>query len=218
MTTVKETGNVPVNRTLAKQRRREQLIKATINCVAKRGFSATTMADITREAGLSLGIVNLHFKSKEKLLLETLKYLAEEYRQLWEKTLRKAGPDPADKLAALVELDFSRAICERRKLAVWFAFWGEARSRPIYMKTCAAYDNHYVQVEAELFAEMLQGDDENRHDPQILATTLDALVDGLWLDMLLTPEEINRIQARELIMNYLHSVLPGYFDPPAGAE
>ena len=82
-------GIVPDSRTLAKQRRREQLIKATINCVAKRGFSATTMADITREAGLSLGIVNLHFKSKEKLLLETLKYLAEEYRHHWEKTLEK---------------------------------------------------------------------------------------------------------------------------------
>ena len=213
-----DTGTVPDNRTLAKQRRREQLIKATINCVAKRGFSATTMADITKEAGLSLGIVNLHFESKEKLLLETLKYLAEEYRQLWEKTLGKAGPDPADKLAALVELDFSRAICERRKLAVWFAFWGEARSRPVYMKTCAAYDNHYVQVETELFAEMLQGDDKNRHDPQVLATTLDALVDGLWLDMLLTPKEINRIQARKLIMNYLHSVLPDYFHPAAGPD
>ena len=84
-----DTGNIPDSRTLAKQRRREQLIKATINCVAKRGFSATTMADITQEAGLSLGIVNLHFKSKDKLLLETLKYMAEEYRRHWEKTLEK---------------------------------------------------------------------------------------------------------------------------------
>jgi len=213
-----ETKTVPDNRTLAKQRRREQLIKATINCVAKRGFSATTMADITREAGLSLGIVNLHFESKEKLLLETLKYLAKEYHQLWEKTLQKAGPDPADKLAALVELDFSQPICDRKRLAVLFAFWGEARSRPIYMKTCAAYDSHYVQVEAELFAEILRDDDKNRHDPEILATTVDALVDGLWLDMLLTPKEIDRIQARELVMNYLHSVLPGYFQPCTGPE
>ena len=215
---VKEAWTVSDRRTLAKQRRREQLIKATINCVAKRGFSATTMADITSEAGLSLGIVNLHFKSKEKLLLETLKYLAEEYRNQWEKTLEKAGPAPASKLAALVELDFSKAICDRKKLAVWFAFWGETRSRPIYMKTCAEYDSHYVQVEAELFAEMLRDDDSNRHDPQILATTLDAMVDGLWLDMLLTPKEINRQQARDLVMNYLYSVLPDYFNPPSGTE
>ena len=211
-------GIVPDSRTLAKQRRREQLIKATINCVAKRGFSATTMADITREAGLSLGIVNLHFKSKEKLLLETLKYLAEEYRHHWEKTLEKSGPAPADKLAALVQLDFSKAICDRKKLAVWFAFWGETRSRPIYMKTCAEYDRHYVKVEADLFAEILRDGASKQHDPQILATTLDAITDGLWLDMLLTPKEINRYQARALVMNYLHTVLPGYFHSPPDPE
>ena len=214
----KDPGIVTDSRTQAKQRRREQLIKATINCVAKRGFSATTMADITREAGLSLGIVNLHFKSKDKLLLETLKYIAEEYRRHWEKTLERAGPEPADKLATLVDLDFSKAICDRKKLAVWFAFWGETRSRPIYMKTCAEYDRHYVQVETELFTELLRDDTEKQHDPQVLATTLDALVDGLWLDMLLMPKELDRKQARALAMNYLHTVLPGYFPPSSGPE
>ena len=214
----KDPGIVTDSRTQAKQRRREQLIKATINCVAKRGFSATTMADITREAGLSLGIVNLHFKSKDKLLLETLKYIAEEYRRHWEKTLEKSGPAAADKLAALVQLDFSKTICDRKKLAVWFAFWGETRSRPIYMKTCAEYDRHYVQVETELFAEMLSNDDKKKHDPHTLATTLDAVTEGLWLDMLLTPKEINRTQARAVVMNYLHTVLPAYFASCTGRE
>ena len=213
-----DSGKIPDSRTLAKQRRREQLIKATINCVAKRGFSATTMADITKEAGLSLGIVNLHFKSKDKLLLETLKYIAEEYRRHWEKTLEKAGAAPADKLAALVELDFSRTIADRKKLAVWFAFWGETRSRPVYMKTCAEYDNYYVATEAELFAEILRNDAETQHDPQVLATTLDALIDGLWLDMLLTPKELNRKQALDLAMNFLHAVLPGHFHPASGPD
>ena len=204
-------GIGPDSRALAKERRREQLIKATINCVAKRGFSATTMADITTAAGLSLGIVNLHFKSKEKLLLETLKYLSEEYRHHWELTLEKAGPAPAEKLAALVDLDFSKAICDHKKLAVWFAFWGETRSRPIYMKTCAEYDRHYVQVETELFAEMIGDDNDKRLDPQILATTLDAIIDGLWLDMLLMPKDANHNQAKAQVMNYLHSVLPDHF-------
>ncbi len=207
----RDPGSIPDNRTLAKQRRQEQLIKATIRCVAKRGLSATTMADITQEAGLSLGIVNLHFKSKDKLLLETLKYLAEEYRQAWEKTLRTTGPGPAEKLAALVELDFSKAICDHKKISVWFAFWGEARARPVYMKTCAEYDHYYVQEEAQLFAEILRDDDNNRLDPMMLATTLDALVDGLWVDMLSARNAISRNQAKQLVMDYLCSVLPDHF-------
>lgn len=59
--------------------RREQLINATMKSIARNGLSGTTMAEVTREAGLSLGIANLHFKSKEKLLIETLKHMTGEY-------------------------------------------------------------------------------------------------------------------------------------------
>ena len=38
-------------------------------------MSNTTMAEISSEAGLSVGIVNLHFKSKERLLIETLRHV-----------------------------------------------------------------------------------------------------------------------------------------------
>jgi AcrR family transcriptional regulator len=83
-----------------KEKRREQLIKATIKCVARSGLVGTTMADVTQQAGLSIGIVNLHFQSKEKLLIETLRYVAEEYRLTWKKALADALPD------VLIDLDF----------------------------------------------------------------------------------------------------------------
>ena len=62
-------------RSLPAKTRRKQLIKATIKCIAKNGLSGTTMADVTKLAGLSLGIVNLHFETKEKLLVETLRFI-----------------------------------------------------------------------------------------------------------------------------------------------
>ena len=74
-------------RTASKEKRREQLIKATIRSVARRGLSDTTMAAVAGEAGLSQGIINLHFQSKERLLIETLTYLADEYRRAWEAAL-----------------------------------------------------------------------------------------------------------------------------------
>ena len=59
--------------------RREQLIQATIKCIARHGLSGVTMGRVTKEAGLSMGIANLHFESKEKLLLDTLRLVTEEY-------------------------------------------------------------------------------------------------------------------------------------------
>ena len=66
-------------RALAKEQRRQQLIDATIKCIAKKGLSSTTLADVAKEAGLSQGIVNLHFNSKDNLLYETLRYVSEDY-------------------------------------------------------------------------------------------------------------------------------------------
>ena len=67
-------------RSMPAKTRRRQLIKATIKCIAKNGLSGITMADVTSKAGLSLGIVNLHFETKEKLLIETLRFITYEYR------------------------------------------------------------------------------------------------------------------------------------------
>ena len=63
----------------SRSERRLQLIDATIRCIAQHGLSATTMQLVTREAGLSLGIANLHFQSKENLLAETLRHVTREY-------------------------------------------------------------------------------------------------------------------------------------------
>ena len=70
----------PLSRAATKLLRRQQLIDSTIESIAKRGFAETTLANVADGAGLSRGIVNFHFKSKDALLVETLQYLTEDYR------------------------------------------------------------------------------------------------------------------------------------------
>ena len=128
-------------RTASKEERKTQLIKATIRSIAKHGLSVTTMATVANEAGLSQGIINLHFQSKERLLEETLAYVVNEYRATWNRALQISGDSAVEKLTALVEVDFDKKVCQLNKLAVWFAFWGESKSRPTYRKICAKLDS-----------------------------------------------------------------------------
>jgi AcrR family transcriptional regulator len=135
-------------RTMSREARRSQLIEATVETIAARGFSRTTLTEVARTAGLSHGLVLFHFDTKEKLLAETLMYLAEEYRQNWEAALAQVGNDPAERLNALIEADFNPAICTPSRLAAWCAFWGEAQSRPLYQEAAAAWDDAYnLQLE-----------------------------------------------------------------------
>jgi AcrR family transcriptional regulator len=63
--------------------------------LAARGYASLTIGDVARKAGLSMGIINFHFSSKETLLAETLRYLARGYRDNWMSAVEAAGADPA---------------------------------------------------------------------------------------------------------------------------
>ncbi len=202
-------------RTAAPEKRRQQLIEATICCVANRGLAETTIGTVAREAGLSQGIINLHFQSKERLLTETLRYLADEYRNACGEAAAAAGASPVAGLQAMVDLDFRRSICTRDKLAVWFAFWGERRFRPTYRRICAARDKSYEDRVRVLCAKLCEQGDYPDVEPALVADGLSALTDGLWLDLLVRPESMSRDLAWRITMSYLADAFPRHFQRPA---
>ena len=204
----RKTKSTVKRRAMSKQARRDQLIKATIKCIASHGLSGTTMADITQEAGLSLGIVNLHFKSKEKLLIETLRHVADEYKDGLDRIFSDTSKSKVEKLIAHVDYDFSSKIINRNKLAVWFAFWGEAKSRPTYSKICAKHDTDLALSLTLLFKELIEEGDYRHADAELITTAYTALADGLWLDILITPRETSPAKAHAIAMNYLSIQFP----------
>jgi len=197
-------------RKASKETRRQQLIEATIDSLAKRGYSETTMADVADGAGLSRGIVNFHFESKEKLLVATLQYMADEYSAHWRAALQKAGDDPARQLGTLVAADFDRSICNKRKLAAWCAFWGEAKSRPTYQALCGARDAAYQNVFIELCRRLKQ-DGGYDFEPVATALGLSAMLEGLWLRLMMGTEEVTRETAHQAACEFLASVFPKHF-------
>lgn len=201
----------PGRRTASKAERRLQLIKATIRSIAKRGLSETTMAAVAGEARLSQGIINLHFQSKERLLIETLRYVADEYRATWEKALQGAGNSNAERLEALVYADFSKPVCDRNKLSVWFAFWGESKSRPTYRKICAERDREYDEMLTDLCANLIAEGPYPGVDPALVATGLASMSEGLWLDLLVDPDSMSPEKAIRVYQVYLAGMFPKHF-------
>lgn len=202
-------------RTAPPEERRQQLIDATIRCVAKLGLAETTIATVAQEAGLSQGIINLHFQTKERLLTETLRYLSDEYRSACEEAAADASA--AAGLQALVDLDFRRNICTREKLAVWFAFWGERKFRPTYRRICAERDKSYDGITRIMCTKLREEGGYQDVDPALVADTLSALTDGLWLDLLVRPESMSRELAWRITMAYLARIFPKHFSTPLAA-
>src|SRR5450631_2790555 len=139
-------ATAPRRRVLGRELREGQLIEAALECISALGLRDTTVQDVAKRAGMAVGSISQYFDSKEALFTSALRALSEEFEASWRRGLDEAGEDAAVRLRRFVECYFEPAICQRRKIAVWFAFWGEVKARPGYRAVCAGHDRRHDQT------------------------------------------------------------------------
>jgi len=195
------------NRKNQSEFRKRQLIEATMDCIDKLGLSQTTLARIAERAGVSQGNVVFHFHNKETLLDQTLRHLDEEYKSNWQQALAAAPAEPYAQLRALIASSFTAKICNRRKIGVWFAFWGESRSRPKYMRVCGANDKAFSDQVLQL-CEAIEAGSEARLSASTTAFSIEGMINGLWQNFLFAPPGFKREQALQAVFELLESIYP----------
>ena len=186
--------------------RRGELIEAAIACLSEGGLSAFTIDRICREAGVSRGLISHHFGGKDGLLVAAYEAMTEHLSEPSLAGLTRDGARPAERVSALIEGSFLPGVFERHQLRAWLALWGETASDPrlqaAHRARYAAFRDGLEQALADLATERGRPIDSRR-----LATTLIALIDGLWLEWCLDPEAMSREEAeaacRELVESSL---------------
>ena len=209
--TFPQTAAAKPPRKLSRAARRGQLIEATIEVLAQKGYARMTLGEVARAAGLSHGLVNFHFSTKEKLLSETLLFLAEEYRLNWTEALEAAAPDPARQLDALLRADFNPAICTPPRLAAWCSFWGEAQARPIYQEECGSNDDRYIEVLEGICARLITSDG-SALDARRVARVLRVTIEGVWLDLMTMNAPYDRDEGQGTVFTCAAAFFPRHFN------
>jgi TetR/AcrR family transcriptional repressor of bet genes len=206
-TSVTEKNLQSRSRAVQSEFRKQQLIRATIDCINKLGLSQTTLARIAERAGASQGIVVFHFQTKEGLLEQTLRHLSHEYMQCWKDACDNAEPDPVSQLCALIKAAFKPSICNPKKISVWYAFWGETRSRPRYMELCSNNDLAYSSRLLSL-CEAIESSSESTLSAQTAALSIEGMIDGLWQNFLIGAPGFKRAQALATVFELLEIIYP----------
>ena len=197
------------NRKSQSEFRKHQLIDATMDCIDRLGISQTTLARIAERAGLSQGNIVFHFQSKEALLDQTLRHLSDEYRTNWQAAIAQNGMDPMAQLRALIEASFAARICNRRKISLWFAFWGESRSRPKYKRVCGANDKAFSK-QISLVCAAIETQGGARLSASTAALSIEGMIDGLWQNFLIGPPGFKRGQAIQAVFELVGIIYPQY--------
>ncbi len=205
------TAPLPKRRAQAKAERRQALIEATITSIAEYGLSGTTIARVTELAGTSIGLANFYFENKERLFEAVLLHLADIERSLWQDRLTETPLTPAERLIALIDARFDARVCDPRTLAVWFAFWGDAGARSIYRRVVEPTDDARLEAVVPLIDCLASAPGNPPRDAYKTALGLEAFYDGLWLNLLLYPEDFRRIECRQRAVEHLAALFPDHF-------
>ena len=187
--------------------RKKELIEATIAVIAAHGYHGTTVGRVAKAARVSTGLMNFHFKSKDKLFEEVFMHLADEYFLVWNLRVKAAPIDPWARLQAMVETYFDRIVFTSGKLAVWFSFWSDPELRDKFRDAATAVERRYVkELEGQIYNLVIaqpQAKVEAKKIAIRVAGALSAMIDGFWLQALLYPKTFKTKDAVKSCMAFL---------------
>ena len=190
---------------------RAAILEATIAVIARHSLSGTTVERVAGAADVAPGTVILHFKRKEALLIEALEHLAQEFDQARRAAIAGAADDPVAALERLVEVNFDPKVSDPSKVAVWYAFWGEAASRSVYLERVGAIDSSYQADLARICADLIGRGGYAHVDAEAAALGLIGTIEYLWQDIMVAGRRFDRARARRTVRAYLASVFPRHF-------
>ncbi|MCW1431726.1 TetR/AcrR family transcriptional regulator [Novosphingobium sp. JCM 18896] len=175
------------------EKRRHDIATLTIDMVAREGIEAATIRRIAMEAGFSTTAITHYFADKQELLEWAFHILAKEGERRFEEA-REEEPD--DIVAALMTLVPWCPVNIRRWKA-YLSFWDQAARDPELATMLA----RGTQVGFEFLRQLLRARAGKKRDIETAAEMLNAMIQGLALQMLVDPTTWNEAKARTTLLD-----------------
>ena len=183
--------------------RRLSLIEATARVLARAGAAGASVRTIASEAGVSPGLVGHYFDGVDALIAATYGHVGEQVSTALGAAIAAAGSDPRARLSAYVTASFDPPIADPALLATWLAFWSLVKARP---DIAALHDDIYASYRRDLEA-LLGACGVAAGDLRLAAIAITALVDGLWLELCLSPHSFTPAEARTITERQIEVLL-----------
>ena len=109
--------------------RRRQIVDAAIRVMAEKGWNDTSIDEITREAGVSRGLVSYHFRDKADLLSSMLARCSGAAQDVVTEAI-EATPDPVDRLRVSIRATLNLTREDPAIYEIFLHFMASGRSNP----------------------------------------------------------------------------------------
>jgi len=187
--------------------RRGEIVRATIRCLARDGYSGFTMKKVAREAKVSQGILHYYFADKRAILVAALETVTADLDRRVAAAQSREGKDARARLLALIAACLHLSVEERAFWIVFVEFWGEMmHDRRLREINAALYDRTRRLIGA-VVAQGIRAGSFRRVDVLTAGAVILGLVDGVSLQLTFDPGAFRVAEATrfcgEAVMRYL---------------
>lgn len=159
---------------------RARIMDAALALFGERGYESASVRQIAERAGVAQGLLYSHFNGKDELLVAIFRQSMHDVRESF--ALAEAAGPPSERIAGLIRGAFAVV---RRNLSFWRLSYG-ARMQPVVLATLGGdlrqWTEEILATLERYFAEA------GAAQPQLEATLLFALIDGVSQHYVIDPE------------------------------
>ncbi len=186
--------------------RRAQILQAARTCIVELGYEHATVRDVAQEAGVSTGTIVHYFGDKDTMLEAALLGKVQDTGIAFRAAL--TGAQSAwEKLERLVTASIPETDEVRDEWRLWLTFWGEVTRNERLRAVSEKQHRRWTRFLARIIAEGSASGEFAEVDPEITATQMAALIDGLAIQTTLQNRALPPEQMRQICLAALRRLL-----------
>ena len=171
--------------------RRDEILRATVDEVEKRGFAHTRAADVAAALGVSTGLIFYHFESKDALLSAAFAYAAERDLERLDRAANGKG-SALRRLSRILGMYGPEGV--GAGWALWIDAWAAALRSPEMADVSRQLDVRWKDTVAAVIQQGVDSGEIGCDDPSGAAWRITAMLDGLAVQMTVHEGVLSRRQ------------------------
>ena len=190
----------PAPATESNEARRIQMLRAATELICERGFSETRISDVAKRAGVSSALVIYYFGTRDRLLVDALRFSEEAFYEAAEAMLAEVA-SVRERISLLIDWTCipSRDGEVPGAWGLWFDLWVQAFRHEEVKAGRVERDARWRRM----IADAIESDDlHGKVDPSMFALEFAALLDGLSIQVALDDPEVNSKVAYDIAMRF----------------
>jgi AcrR family transcriptional regulator len=180
--------------------RRIEMLRAAAELICERGFGDTRIADVAKRAGVSSALVIYYFGTRDRLLVDALRYSEESSYEATAKMLAEI-PSVHERLSLLVKWTCVPEADDEIPGAwgLWFDLWAQAFRHDEVKAGRAELDARW----RSMIIDAIKSDEvDSDVDVKMFALEFSALLDGLSIQVALEDPEVDSAVAYDIAMRF----------------